>query len=80
VWPHYWDRVAVLSDTEATAERALIDARPGPDAIVWCWRGDPLTAIAELLRLPKPHEPTAPRLARPVPADLWHPYGPAAAP
>lgn len=70
-WAAYYDRLHVFGADEAVAARALMDSRPGADEVVWSYQGDAVTAIKELLELPKPHEPGAPRLARRAPLGLW---------
>lgn len=71
-WPEYYDRLHVHGEGEAIAARALMDALPGPDEVVWSHQSDALTTVQELLALPKPHEPGAPRLARHAPVGLWN--------
>lgn len=72
-WPDYYDRIHVHGEGEAIAARAVMDPRPGHDEIVWSYQGDAATTVQELLALPKPHEPGAPRLARRAPIGLWLP-------
>ncbi len=72
-WPEYYDRLHVHGEGEAIAARALMDSRPGADEVVWCHQGDAVTTVHEVLTLPKPHEPGAPRLARRAPVGLWLP-------
>jgi hypothetical protein len=70
-WAGYYDRLHVHGQTEAMAARALMDPRPGIDEVVWQYQGDAVTAIQELLALPKPHEAGAPRLARRASVGWW---------
>lgn len=72
-WQDHYDRIHIYSQDEAAAARALIDTRPGADEVVWSYEGDAITSIQELLNLPKPHEPGAPRLVRRAPLGLWLP-------
>jgi hypothetical protein len=72
-WAEYYDRIHVHGEEEAIAARALMDPRPGPDEVVWSYQGNATNTIQELLALPKPHEPNAPRLARRAPVGLWLP-------
>jgi hypothetical protein len=72
-WAEYYDRLHIHGETEAIAARALMDSRPGVDEVVWSRQGDAADVIQELLHLPKPHEPGAPRLSRRAPVGLWLP-------
>ncbi|MGH3623525.1 MAG: hypothetical protein ACRDQ5_17290 [Sciscionella sp.] len=72
-WPEHYDRLHVHGETDAIAARALMDPRPGIDEVVWAYQGDAETTIQEVLALPKPHEPGAPRLSRRAPVGLWLP-------
>lgn len=72
-WAAYYDRIHIHGEDEAIAARALLDARPGADEVVWSYQGDATSTIQELLAVPKPHEPGAPRLSRRAPVGLWLP-------
>lgn len=72
-WDEFYDRIHVHGESEAIAARAVMDPRPGADEVVWSRQGDALATVQELLTLPKPHEPGAPRLARRAPVGLWLP-------
>lgn len=72
-WPGFYDRINLYSEDASAAARAPMDSRRGVDEVVWSFQGDVVTTIQELLALPKPHEPGAPRLSRRSPVGLWLP-------
>jgi len=39
-WPEYYDRIHIHGEDKAIAARALMDARPGTDEVVWSHQGN----------------------------------------
>jgi hypothetical protein len=72
-WPDYYDRLHVYGEDDAIAARVVMDAGSSADEIVWSCQGDATKTVHELLALPKPHDPNAPRLASRAPLGLWLP-------
>lgn len=66
-WPDGWRDAIVINDsTDACAGRALADD------MVWCTEGTLTDVVTELLVLPAPSDPAAPRLVIGS-APLWTP-------
>ncbi|GAA5104889.1 hypothetical protein [Haloechinothrix salitolerans] len=73
------DVVLARSEDDATAYRSRVDENDvrfdalAPGNVVWWRNGDLPAVVDELLDLPRPDEPRAPRLVVPTPSSLWVP-------
>lgn len=73
------DAVVVRDEDDATAYRSRVDEGDvnfnamAPGNVVWWRDGDVPAVVDELLDLPRPDEPKAPRLVVPTPSSLWVP-------
>jgi hypothetical protein len=70
-WPGGWtDAISIRSITDARAWRSTPDDSPG---VVWELTGGVESLVRELLDLPAPDQPGAPRLVKAPAPRLWTP-------
>jgi hypothetical protein len=75
----YMESVLVRSEDDATAYRTRMDESDasiyGTGGLVWACEGKLVDVFGQLLELPDPGLPNAPRLVVPAPGTLWLPGG-----
>ncbi|MGB3442684.1 MAG: hypothetical protein WBA97_28405 [Actinophytocola sp.] len=75
----FMDVVLARGEDDATAYRSRVDESDvrfdamAPENVVWWRNGDLPAVVDELLDLPRPDDPKAPRLMVSTPSSLWVP-------
>ncbi|HCT75899.1 MAG TPA: hypothetical protein DGT23_04770 [Micromonosporaceae bacterium] len=67
------DALWIYDRTDCLAARLVADTGGASGGIVWDHTGSLASCVEELLALPGPDEPTAPRLVKARAAGLWTP-------
>ncbi|GAA1029793.1 MULTISPECIES: hypothetical protein [Amycolatopsis] len=73
----YMESVLVRAEDDSTAYRIRVDESDasvyGTGGLVWASEGSLVDVFGELMSLPHPSSPNAPRLVIPKPSSLWLP-------